>query len=325
MPQFTKMTAAELLAALESAGRAPDLQLIRACAARRGELAPGLVEMLSAPPDETWSDNDPRWYARVHAGNLLIYFRDPEAVPIFFRLFRNEADSNLLDWFAEPLASYGLGILPHAQALLLDPSAYVFARMHMTALLEQVAAEYPTERAHVIEILRRAVPPIDGNGQPIISGDQTNKPDTVLTSVAASLAVLTDFGSRPQIEGLYREGWIDEKYLGDVQEYRNILLNPQPLVSASFNLFETYEQMQADSPPALPEPEPPRQSIPEPPKQTAAPPPPPRIPPGTLPLAPVSPTPPAAAAPKRVEPRVGRNDPCPCGSGRKYKHCHGRA
>ncbi len=24
-------------------------------------------------------------------------------------------------------------------------------------------------------------------------------------------------------------------------------------------------------------------------------------------------------------PRVGRNDPCPCGSGKKYKHCHGRS
>jgi preprotein translocase subunit SecA len=22
---------------------------------------------------------------------------------------------------------------------------------------------------------------------------------------------------------------------------------------------------------------------------------------------------------------IGRNDPCPCGSGRKYKHCHGQA
>jgi preprotein translocase subunit SecA len=22
-------------------------------------------------------------------------------------------------------------------------------------------------------------------------------------------------------------------------------------------------------------------------------------------------------------PKVGRNDPCPCGSGKKYKHCHG--
>jgi preprotein translocase subunit SecA len=23
------------------------------------------------------------------------------------------------------------------------------------------------------------------------------------------------------------------------------------------------------------------------------------------------------------EPQVGRNDPCPCGSGKKYKKCHG--
>jgi preprotein translocase subunit SecA len=26
----------------------------------------------------------------------------------------------------------------------------------------------------------------------------------------------------------------------------------------------------------------------------------------------------------RAQPKVGRNDPCPCGSGKKYKHCHGR-
>ena len=25
--------------------------------------------------------------------------------------------------------------------------------------------------------------------------------------------------------------------------------------------------------------------------------------------------------PIRVEPKVGRNDPCPCGSGKKYKKC----
>jgi preprotein translocase subunit SecA len=29
--------------------------------------------------------------------------------------------------------------------------------------------------------------------------------------------------------------------------------------------------------------------------------------------------------PVKVEKRVGRNDPCPCGSGKKYKQCHGRA
>jgi preprotein translocase subunit SecA len=29
-------------------------------------------------------------------------------------------------------------------------------------------------------------------------------------------------------------------------------------------------------------------------------------------------------APVRVEQKVGRNDPCPCGSGKKYKACHGK-
>ncbi|MEJ2670083.1 MAG: SEC-C metal-binding domain-containing protein, partial [Gammaproteobacteria bacterium] len=27
---------------------------------------------------------------------------------------------------------------------------------------------------------------------------------------------------------------------------------------------------------------------------------------------------------QRQQPKVGRNEPCPCGSGRKYKHCHGQ-
>jgi SEC-C motif domain protein len=27
----------------------------------------------------------------------------------------------------------------------------------------------------------------------------------------------------------------------------------------------------------------------------------------------------------RTAPKIGRNDPCPCGSGKKYKKCHGAA
>lgn len=33
---------------------------------------------------------------------------------------------------------------------------------------------------------------------------------------------------------------------------------------------------------------------------------------------------PAKSEPVRVGPKVGRNDPCPCGSGKKYKNCHGK-
>ena len=35
-----------------------------------------------------------------------------------------------------------------------------------------------------------------------------------------------------------------------------------------------------------------------------------------------SPSPRDAQQPKRAN-KIGRNDPCPCGSGKKYKHCHG--
>ncbi|MBL7972050.1 MAG: SEC-C domain-containing protein, partial [Prolixibacteraceae bacterium] len=39
---------------------------------------------------------------------------------------------------------------------------------------------------------------------------------------------------------------------------------------------------------------------------------------------PEAPREPQHVQPIRVEKRVGRNDPCPCGSGKKFKSCHGK-
>jgi preprotein translocase subunit SecA len=39
---------------------------------------------------------------------------------------------------------------------------------------------------------------------------------------------------------------------------------------------------------------------------------------------PEAPREPQITQPVRVEKRVGRNDPCPCGSGKKFKSCHGK-
>jgi len=38
---------------------------------------------------------------------------------------------------------------------------------------------------------------------------------------------------------------------------------------------------------------------------------------------PSGPPQPARVQPVRVEQKIGRNDQCPCGSGKKYKNCHG--
>jgi len=47
------------------------------------------------------------------------------------------------------------------------------------------------------------------------------------------------------------------------------------------------------------------------------------LPPGR-PLVPQAPAAPAPDTFVRELPKVGRNDLCPCGSGKKYKQCHGR-
>jgi len=36
------------------------------------------------------------------------------------------------------------------------------------------------------------------------------------------------------------------------------------------------------------------------------------------------PSPAIKQEPIRVEPKTGRNDSCPCGSGKKFKNCHGK-
>ena len=36
------------------------------------------------------------------------------------------------------------------------------------------------------------------------------------------------------------------------------------------------------------------------------------------------PSEPVRQEPVKVGPKIGRNDPCPCGSGKKYKNCHGK-
>ncbi|MCL4315726.1 MAG: SEC-C metal-binding domain-containing protein, partial [Gammaproteobacteria bacterium] len=40
--------------------------------------------------------------------------------------------------------------------------------------------------------------------------------------------------------------------------------------------------------------------------------------------APAEPAQERAAPFVRGERKIGRNEPCPCGSGKKYKHCHGQ-
>lgn len=338
-------SATELLHQLEIAGRAPDLELIRACMGRRHDLTEGLLDMLAAPPDEAWADDDPRWYTPIHAGHLLIYFREPRAIPIFMQKLRDPENDHWINWFVKALAAYGMVILPEARALLNDADASEIVRISVPDTLTELAAEFPTERAQVIAILRDALPPLDSAGKLHIPKPRPHKPNAVWSFVAGALAELHDLQSRSQIEALYQDGWMDDAVMGDLEDYLELLLNPAPLTPKPFNIVEAYQALRAD---AVREQEwqAKRQEIlaqQEKIKQANAPAEeepvsivtaPPEIPgvsdtaqsavPAAAKSAPPPQPVPVPQTIRRAEPKIGRNDPCPCGSGRKYKHCHGK-
>lgn len=347
---FVTASAQELLSALETAGRTAPLELIRACMSRRHDLTPGLLDMLATPPDENWAPDDARWYAPIHAGHLLIFFREPEAIPIFMQLLRDPQSEHLFDWFGTKLASYGLGILTPLSDLLNDTDAPEVVRLSTTETFEQLVAEFPTERARVIDILRRALPPLDKNGALEIPKPRPAKPSIVWTAIATTLAVLADFGSRPQIEALYRDKWMDESFLGNEKDYIHTLLHPKPLHSEAFNLMETYEQLLDEEnkrgawdktsitelqrqlhelnakaldteAQGTDEPEPSANPIITPAIAPTV-----KASTASQPVTSSTRAVPKPAQPvRRDTPKIGRNDPCFCGSGRKYKHCHGKA
>jgi hypothetical protein len=121
MADYHSLSADELLAALETAGRGPEPDLIRACLERREELTPGLLDMLAEGADPDWDGEDPRVFRDVHAGLLLCAFREPAALPVFDQVFRDPDRESLLEWFDQELpAAYGPAAVPMLMDLMND-------------------------------------------------------------------------------------------------------------------------------------------------------------------------------------------------------------
>jgi hypothetical protein len=309
---YHSLSADELLAALEQAGRTPDLDLVRACLEQREELTPGLLEILAEGVDENWEPDDPRWYLEVHAGLLLIAFREPTALPIFAEIFRDEERENLHEWFSTELPSYGPAANQMLLDLLNDGSAYEFARIVSTEMLAAIAWHHPGERERILEALRALLPPLreDGTLPPGLRLQE------LWTWVASALADLQDTVSQPQVIALYKRRLIDESVMGGLEEYLAEFepdAYPPPVARYEYDILKTYEglhrqatreaQWRAKATQRAPTPQP----VPTPPV--------PQIMSGSQHTQPKQ---------RTSSKKVGRNEPCPCGSGRKYKHCCGK-
>jgi hypothetical protein len=319
-----EMSVAEVLAALEVAGRNPDLDLIRRCLEEREALTPAFLhwlEQAGSEDEEEWDNDDPRWYRAIHAGLLLIAYREAAALPLFGRIFRDPEQETLIEWFGEEIPAYGPVATDWAIDLAQDRTAYDYARIAATEILLYIAWHYIEEHQRIVEALRSLLPPLDADGELIIPAQYRDDVDATWTWAAYALAQLHDRGSEPQITSLYQHDLIDEFVMGGLDDYRELLTSsraPASLERRSFDILDNYEAVARRAAKSA--------EMKSPTGTDAG-----QKPPTSIPIANLLPEPPPVysdwevAQPfVRSTPKVGRNEPCPCGSGKKYKQCHGK-
>lgn len=326
---YAALTATELLAALETAGRLPDQDLIRACLERRAELTPGLLERLARPDDPDWPGDDPRQMAQIHAALLLIAYREPAALPIFGELYRrpDALENNYVEWLDPELPAYGAAAVPMLTDLLHDPAAPDTSRGSAATILASIARLHPQAQPDVVAALRAALPPLGADGLPAVAAADREAPPELWTWAASGLADLHDEASQPQIAALYQADLIHEDIIGGLQDYQEHLASDdQELWVATHqptDILEIYAELRRsdEHDAAMHALYTEQQARAAAQRQASA-----KI---LAPARPHTPPPSGGFAPKpptyvRAQPKVGRNEPCPCGSGRKYKHCHGK-
>lgn len=288
--------------------------------AHRHEVAPRLVAELEAlAADPAQADED--YMLHLYAMHLLAWWRDRRGLLPLISLVRMP-DHDLLDeLFGDHLtesldrclASMAQGDLAPLEALADDEQASVWARRAALRAMMFCVIEGDAPRDTVLAYLRDL-------GERQAARDRASAvtepadPD-LLTGVAKVAADLGASDMLPAIREWYREGLIDTSFVGLATLERLIAMpgeqglgrqrvkgkeyvtNPQREMA----WWACFSKPRSDGKAADPVPAEVQPSF-----QAA----------GQVP-------PPSALPYLREFPKPGRNEPCHCGSGKKYKKCHG--
>lgn len=243
--------------------------------------------------DDEWAeDDDPRWYRLVHAGKFLLSWQNEAALPTFSRLYQTDEERrDWREWFEEDLAHYGTAVIPYLEAIVRTDSGgeWDYGKGLSCGILRKVATYHPETRDQIISIFQSLLPSPDNLPAEI---------DEMWGLIALELGILGDEGSREQILTLEDADVLtgDFFYKPDYLRQMNRGFKPQN-VPSPYDLRDEYQKMYEAEQRRL-------QAIARKKEQQRTS----RIRPAT----------------RRQQPKVGRNDPCPCGSGKKYKKCCGR-
>lgn len=263
---------------------------------------PALIRMAGDYQLHGGPQDSPVVWAPIHAWRALAQLRAAEAVAPLVELFPLADDWN--DWVSDDLpkalARFGTMAIEPVSAFLADATRGDWARTAAAKTLDQIGEQHPESRLEVIGRLRAQLEQF------------ATQSETLNAMLVAELWDLKAVEAMPAIERAYASGRVDESVNGDVEDVqihfglkteREPPPKPNRLTELGNKLRAQWKATGIPLPDAdgsFPEPLTAEDRLLEPDAE-----------------------PPAISTPYIASPKVGRNDPCPCGSGKKYKKCCG--
>ena len=299
------MTVAEILKRLEPyTGKFPK-KAMRAAIEQREAITPELLRVL-----ETVAENPAEFAKRqnymVHLFGmfLLAQFRETRAYPILVKIFSapgetpfDLAGDTVTEGLAQIFASVYDGNPAPLQGLVEseEVNEYVRSAALNTFLVLEKTGVLPRET--VLDYLRS-----------LFQGRLQRTPSYAWSSLVCLVADLPAPELLPEVRQAYHDDLVDTgvAHLEDIEQ--DATGSEGPLSERLYLITDAIAEMEWW---ASFHPEPPRSAMPPMPAL--------KLPPPREPFSYVPPM------PQVREPKIGRNEPCPCGSGKKYKKCCGSA
>ncbi len=296
MSLWTPRTTDELVADLRAAGTGTPLDLAEEFV-RRG---PAVVEPLCAvlrDPAAWEIRRTPEDMFPIHALLLLGAIADPRALPALLETTRTRDLEEYSHQDVPPLlARFGPSILQDLAALLHDATALCIGRFTAARAMYLLACDHPALRAEVMDQILGVLrdPEVD----PALAFDL----GWILEDMAEPEAIeaMRDAIDRGLLEGEF-DGVPERLVAGTGWQWDTFERDPMRHFAPGGTLEIVRERERSGAEWRRRERE--------------------KAPVTRLAPAPAPPT--VSRPPQRAATKVGRNDPCPCGSGKKYKKCCG--
>ncbi|MCA1758461.1 MAG: DUF1186 domain-containing protein, partial [Bacteroidales bacterium] len=233
-----------------------------------------------------------------HAVYLMGELEATELLEPFLETLKQDSDflnfwyfDLLTEDFWEPLLKAGKGQLEKLQEFVLTPYIYTYARAVVFTVFSQIALHYPERRKEIIDCLGK-----------IMDSILTAEPDSGIVDSELNGFLVCDATEiqgielLDKIERLYENDYVSVGVAGSWESIKkDIYKKPRFSYKRKFNsVFERYEELNRVARNNFS-----AQDKTEKEESFSY----------------------NENKPVISEPKVGRNDPCPCGSGKKYKKC----